>query len=182
MYEASLIDEVLVSEEEILNKCRELGAVLTKEYEKEPENLLVVGLLRGAVPFMSELVKRIDLPIIYDFMAASSYSGTESLGDIKILLDLHSSIVGKDFLLVEDIVDTGITVLRVKELLYNKGARSVKVVALLDKPERREVDVKADWVGFTIPNKFVVGFGLDYDQLYRNIPYIAVLKPEVYTH
>ncbi|MBQ1506060.1 MAG: hypoxanthine phosphoribosyltransferase [Erysipelotrichales bacterium] len=182
MYEASLIDEVLVSEEEILNKCRELGAVLTKEYETEPENLLVVGLLRGAVPFMSELVKRIDLPIVYDFMAASSYSGTESLGDIKILLDLHSSIVGKDVLLVEDIVDTGITVMRVKELLYNKGARSVKVVALLDKPERREVDVKADWVGFTIPNKFVVGFGLDYDQLYRNIPYIAVLKPEVYTH
>lgn len=176
----SEIDKVLVSEEQIRERCKELGAELTKAYEQEADKLLVVALLKGSVPFLSELIKRIELPLEIDFMDVSSYDGTESIGDVKIIKDLDCSVKGMDILLVEDIIDTGRTVYEVKKLLYNKGAQRVRVVSLLDKPERRVVNIEADYVGYVVPNEFVVGFGLDYNQKYRNLPYIGVLKPEVY--
>jgi len=176
----SEVKEILVTEEQIRERCKELGEILTKDYGAENEEVLVVALLKGAVPFLSELIKNINLPLELDFMDVSSYDGTESIGDIRILKDLNCSIKEKSILLVEDIIDTGRTIFEVKKMLYNKGAKDVKVVSLLDKPERRIVDIDADYVGFDIPNEFVIGFGLDYNQKYRNLPYIGVLKPEVY--
>ena len=173
-----LIKKVLVSQEEIISRSKELGEEIKKDYEGEAP--LLVALLRGSVPFLSELIKHIDLDIQYDFMDVSSYEGTESVGDIRILKDLDTSIKGLNILLVEDIVDTGQTIQTVKQMLMNKGAKSVKIVTLLDKPSRRRVDIKADYIGFEIENEFVVGFGLDYEENYRNLPYVGVLKPEVY--
>ena len=140
----------------------------------------VVGLLKGSVPFMAEIIKHIDLDIQIDFMDVSSYQGTKSVGDIRIDKDLDCSVQGLSILLVEDIVDTGRTLKEVKRTLMNKGAKDVKVVSLLDKPDRRVVDIEAEYVGFAIPNEFVIGYGLDYDQKYRNLPYIGVLKREIY--
>lgn len=174
------IDHVLVSAEQITDKAKELGRQITEEYKERKEVPLLVALLKGSVPFLSELAKHIELDVQIDFMDVSSYEGTESIGDIKINLDLHCSVKGVSILLVEDIVDTGRTLKEVTRLLKNKGAKEVKVVSLLDKPDRRVVDIKADYVGFTIPNEFVVGFGLDYNQKYRNLPYIGVLKKEIY--
>ena len=142
--------------------------------------VLLVALLKGSVPFLAELIKHIELEIQFDFMAVSSYEGTESIGDIKINKDLDCSVKGVDILLVEDIVDTGKTLQTVKAMLKNKGAASVRVVTLLDKPERRTVEIEADYVGFAVPNEFVVGFGLDFNQKYRNLPYVGVLKEECY--
>ena len=172
------IDHVLVSEEEITEKCKELGVILSKEYEgRKP---IMVSLLKGSVPFMAELMKRMTVDLEIDFMDVSSYSGTESEGDVKIVKDLDRSIIGEDILLIEDIVDTGRTLLKVRDLLYSKGAKNVKIVSLLDKPDRRVIEIEADHVGFVIPNEFVVGFGLDFNQKYRNLPYIGVLKEELY--
>jgi len=153
---------------------------ITNDYAKENKAPLLVALLRGSVPFLAELIKHIDLDIQYDFMDVTSYEGTRSTGDIKILKDLDTSIVGKDILLVEDIVDTGRTVQAVKGMLANKGAASVKIVTLLDKPSKRVCDVNADYVGFEIDDYFVVGFGLDYDQRYRALPFVGVLKADQY--
>lgn len=172
------VEEILVSEEEILEKCKELGKQIDNDYADEPP--IVVGLLKGSIQFMAELIKNITLDIEIDFMDVSSYAGTSSSGDIKILKDLDRSIKGKKILIVEDIVDTGSTVVVVKELLYQKGATDVKIITLLNKPDRREKAVEADYIGFTVPNRFVVGYGMDYEQKYRNLPYIAVLKEEVY--
>ena len=172
------IKKVLVTHEEIVERSIELGKQITEDYKNNPP--LVVALLKGSVPFLAELIQHIDLDIQYDFMDVSSYDGTESIGDIKIIKDLDSSIKGVDILLVEDIVDTGRTINTVKEMLLNKKANSVKIIALLDKPSRRVVDISADYVGFEIENEFVVGFGLDYDQNYRNLPYVGVLKEECY--
>lgn len=175
---ADNVEKVLISEEEIRERCRELGAQISADYEgKDP---IIVGLLKGSVPFMAELIKNITVECEIDFMAVSSYSGVESLGDVKIVKDLDRSIRGLDVLVVEDIVDTGKTLQKVKELLYSKGANDVKVVSLLDKPDRRIVEIEAEYVGFTIPNEFVIGFGLDFDQKYRNLPYVGVLKEECY--
>lgn len=175
-----VIKEVLVSEEQIVKRSAELGAQITEDYKKAGETPLLVALLKGSVPFLAELVKHVDLDIQFDFMDVSSYQGTESIGDIRIDKDLDCSVKGLSILLVEDIIDTGRTLKEVTQLLKNKGAKDVKVVSLLDKPDRRVVDIEADYVGFQIPNEFVVGFGLDYDQHFRNLPYIGVLKPEVY--
>jgi len=172
--------KVLVTEDEIRERCAQLGAQLTHDYERDGDKLLVVGMLRGSVPFMSELIKYIKLPCTIDFMDVTSYDGMESVGDVKINKDLDRSIKGLEILLVEDIIDTGRTIENVKKLLYNKGAARVKIVSLLDKPDRRVVDINADYVGFTVPNEFVVGFGLDYNQKFRNLPFVGVLKPEVY--
>jgi hypoxanthine phosphoribosyltransferase len=174
------IDKVLVTEEQIRVRSKELGEQITKDYAKENKAPLLVALLRGSVPFLAELIKHIDLDIQYDFMDVTSYEGTRSTGDIKILKDLDTSIVGKDILLVEDIVDTGRTVQAVKGMLANKGAASVKIVTLLDKPSKRICDVNADYVGFEIDDYFVVGFGLDYDQRYRALPFVGVLKADQY--
>ena len=178
MWEKETIKKVLINQEEIRQRCVELGVEITRDYKgKKP---LVVALLRGSVPFLAELIKNIDLNLQYDFMDVSSYEGTESIGDIRIIKDLDSSIKGKSIILVEDIVDTGRTIKTVVETLMNKGATSVQVVTLLDKPSRRVVDVTPDYIGFKIGNEFVVGFGMDFNQDYRCLPYIGVLKDECY--
>lgn len=174
------VKKILVSEEEILKRCKELGKQITEDYEARNELPLVVGLLKGSVPFLAELIKYIEMDIRFEFMDVSSYDGTESIGDVKVNLDLHTSIRGIPVLIVEDIVDTGRTLQEVKRLMYNKGASDVKVVSLLDKPDRRVVDIEAEYVGFTVPNEFVIGYGLDYNQKYRNLPYIGVLKDGLY--
>lgn len=172
------IRKVLVTHEEIVERSIELGKQITEDYKNNPP--LVVALLRGSVPFLAELIQHIDLDIQYDFMDVSSYDGTESIGDIKIIKDLDSSIKGVDILLVEDIVDTGRTIHSVCEMLMHKGAKSVKVITLLDKPSRRVCHCKADYVGFEVENEFVVGYGMDFNQRYRCLPYIGILKDELY--
>ena len=174
------VEKILVSQEEIVDRCKELGKQISEDYRKVNETPYLVALLKGSVPFLSELAKHIDLDICLDFMDVSSYEGTESIGDIKINKDLDGSVKGLSILLVEDIVDTGRTLKEVTTLLKNKGAKDVKVVSLLDKPSRRVVDIEADYVGFEIPNEFVIGFGLDYDQKFRNLPFVGVLKREYY--
>lgn len=172
--------EILVSEEQINQRCLEMGKEITEYYTKKGNIPLLVSVLKGSSFFLTELSKRIDLDIEVDFMCMESYHGTESTGDVHIVMDLDRSIQDCDILLIEDIVDTGKTLMKVKGILNNKGAREVKVASLLDKPSRRKVEVNADFVGFVIPDKFVVGFGLDFNQKYRNLPYIGVLKEELY--
>lgn len=175
------VEEILVSHDEILKRTRELGQQISEDYSKENKTPLLVALLKGSIPFLSELMQNIDLDgLEFDVMDVSSYDGAESIGDIRINKDLSVSLQGVSVLLVEDIVDTGRTLSVVKKMLLNKGASDVKVVALLDKPDRRVVDIDAEYVGFTIKNEFVVGYGLDYNQKYRNLPYVGVLKKEIY--
>lgn len=174
------LEKILLNEDEIVARCKELGQQITQEYKNNEQPPLLVALLKGSVPFLAELIKHIDLDIQFDFMDVSSYEGTESIDDIKILKDLDCSVKNLDILLVEDIVDTGRTLKTVKAMLKNKGAKTVRVVTLLDKPDRRVVDIEADYTGFEIPNEFVVGFGLDFNQKYRNFPFVGVLKEECY--
>lgn len=172
------VDRILISEDEITSRCKELGKQISEDYAgKVP---VLICLLKGSIPFMAELIKRITIDCELDFMAVSSYSGTESMGDVRIIKDLDRSVKGADVLIVEDIVDTGITIQKVKDMLKLREAASIKVVSLLDKPSRRIADVKADYIGFSIPDEFVIGFGLDYDQKYRNLPFVGVLKEECY--
>lgn len=171
---------ILVTEDQIRKRSKELGEQITRDYEAEGKTPLLVALLNGSVPFLAELIKHIDLDVMYDFMDVTSYEGTISTGNIKILKDLERSVVGKDILLVEDIVDTGRTVNAVAGMMRNKGAASVKLVTLLDKPQKRVCDVNADYTGFQIDDYFVVGFGLDYNQHYRCLPYVGVLKDDQY--
>lgn len=172
--------KILITSEEITEKCKELGAQLSKDYAgKAP---VFVCLLKGSIPFMAELIKYCEIDDMeLDFMDVSSYCGTQTTHTVKILKDLDRDISGLDVILIEDIVDTGHTLTKVCKLLENKGAKSLKICSLLDKPERREVPIEADYVGFTIPNEFVVGFGLDYNEKYRQLMYIGVLKNEVYS-
>ena len=174
------IETVLLTEEQIEKRCVELAKQIEDDYNKEGEVPIVVGLLRGSVPFMAELIKRFTFPCEIDFMSVSSYDGTESIGDVKIDKDMDLSSKERAILLVEDIVDTGRTLSEVKKMFINKGATNDKIVALLDKPSRRVVDIQADYIGFEVPNEFVVGYGLDYNQKYRNLPYIGILKREIY--
>lgn len=172
--------EVLLSEEEIETRVRELGEQITRDYEgKHP---VFLGILKGCYVFMANLLKYIDLYCEMDFMAVSSYgSGTSSTGAVKITKDLNRDIEGKDLIIVEDILDSGVTLSYLKGYLENRNPASIRIVTLLDKPERRKTAIKADYFGFVVPNEFVVGYGLDYDEKYRNLPYIGVLKPEVYS-
>ncbi|HFI0020503.1 TPA: hypoxanthine phosphoribosyltransferase [Streptococcus suis] len=174
------IKKILVSEEEIFEKSKELGQIIAKEYaDKKP---LLVGILKGSIPFMAELIKHIDAHIETDYMVVSSYhGGTESSGTVKIVKDLDNSVAGRHIIFVEDIIDTGRTLKELKELFALRQAASIKIATLLDKPEGRVVEIEPDYTCFTIPNEFVVGFGLDYDKNYRNLPYVGVLKEEVYT-
>lgn len=174
------VKKILINEDQIIERCKELGKEIKDDYENRKEIPLVVGLLKGSVPFLAELIKHIDMDIRFEFMDVSSYEGTESIGDVKVNLDLQTSVKNIPVLLVEDIIDTGRTIQEVKRLLKNKGASEVKVVSLLDKPDRRVIDIEADFVGFKIPNEFVIGYGLDFNQKYRNLPYIGVLKDECY--
>ncbi|MDP1512953.1 hypoxanthine phosphoribosyltransferase [Paenibacillus sp. CMAA1739] len=174
------IQEVLISEEEIQSKIKELGAQLSVKYEGK--NPLVICVLKGAFIFMADLVKAITVPLELDFMAVSSYgASTKSSGVVKIIKDLDASVEGRDVLIVEDIIDSGLTLTHLIELLKNRNANSVCVVTLFDKPARRTVNLEADYTGFTLPDAFVVGYGLDYAEHYRNLPYIGILKPEIYT-
>lgn len=174
------IQEVLVSEKDILDICKRLGAQISKDYlGKKP---IFVGLLKGCVPFMSDLAKYITIPLEMAYMSVSSYhGGITSSGDVNIKLDLDMSIKDRDVIIVEDIVDTGLTLTAIMALLKHRDARSVKVVTLLDKPEGRKVPFIPDYIGTVIPKAFVVGYGLDYDEFYRNLPFVGVLKPEVYS-
>ncbi|HGA1340840.1 TPA: hypoxanthine phosphoribosyltransferase [Streptococcus suis] len=174
------IKKILVSEEEIVAKCKELGQILATDYADK--NPILVGILKGSIPFMAELMKHIDAHIETDYMVVSSYhGGTESCGTVKIIKDLDNSVAGRHIIFVEDIIDTGRTLKELKELFALRQAASIKIATLLDKPEGRVVEIEPDYTCFTIPNEFVVGFGLDYDENYRNLPYVGVLKEEVYT-
>lgn len=173
------IQDILISEEELQAKIKELGTTLTEEYGGRFP--LVIGVLKGALPFMADIVKRMNIHLEMDFMDVSSYAGgTVSTGEVKIIKDLDTTVYDRDIVILEDIIDSGRTLKYLISLLQTRGAKSLKVVTLLDKPEGRVVDLTADLVGFTVPDEFVVGYGLDYAERYRNLPYIGVLKPEIY--
>lgn len=173
------IKEVLVTKDELQKINERLGAQITKDFEGK--SLLVVGILKGSLYFMADLTRYIDLPLKLDFLAVSSYgSGTTSTGSVKIVKDIDIDLTGYDVLLVEDILDSGRTLHYVSKMLSARGANSISIVTLLDKPDRRVVDLTPDYVGCDVPDEFVVGYGLDYDQQYRNIPYIGALKREIY--
>lgn len=175
-----IIEKVLIDEGSLNVRIKKLASQINEHY-KDEDTLIMVAILKGSVMFMAELAKHIKLDINLEFMAVSSYdSGTISSGNVKILKDLDTDIKDKNVLLVEDIIDTGHTLLKLRNNLEKRDPKDIKIVTLLDKPERREVDIKPDWYGFKIPNEFVVGFGLDYDQKYRNLPYIGILKRSVY--
>ena len=174
------IKKILISHDEIVAAARELGQKLTEDYQGK--NPILVGILKGSVPFMAELIKHSDTHMELDFMLVASYhGGTSSSGVINIIKDIDQDIKGRDILFVEDIIDTGKTLKSLKELFEGRQPASVKIATLLDKPEGRLVEIEADYTCFTIPNEFVVGYGLDYDENYRNLPYIGVLKEEVYS-
>lgn len=174
------IDRILVTQEEIQAAVERLGNQLTEEYQGR--KVVVVGILRGAIMFMTDIIRVMDFYLELDFMDVSSYGeALESSGQIKILKDLDTDIAGKDVLIVEDIIDTGQTLKHIVDLFKYRKAASIKIVALLDKPARRIVkDIEPDYVGIEVPDEFLIGYGLDYKQMYRNLPYIGVLKPEVY--
>lgn len=175
------IEKVLYSEEEIIAKTKELGTQLTKDYEGK--NPLLIGVLKGSVPFMAELIKHIDTHVEIDFMVVSSYHGAvKSSGEVKILKDVDTNIEGRDVVFIEDIIDTGRTLKYLRDMFKYRKANSVKIATLFDKPEGRVVDIQADYVCYDVPNEFIVGFGLDYAERYRNLPYVGVLKEEVYSN
>lgn len=174
------IERVLISEEELQKRIAELGRQVAADYaDKEP---IFVGVLKGVVNFFTDMVRATPIRCQYEFMAVSSYgSGTSTSGNVKLLKDVTCDIKGRHVVILEDILDSGLTLKFVTEHLRAMEPASLKICTLLDKPERRKVDVFADYIGFTIPNEFVVGFGLDYQEFYRNLPFIGVLKPEVYS-
>jgi hypoxanthine phosphoribosyltransferase len=177
MYED--VSEVLLTEEQIQQRIRELAEQISADYRGK--DLLLVCILKGGVLFLTDLMRQLDIPHAIDFMAISSYgAGTESSGVVRILMDLNTSIEGKNVLIVEDIVDTGHTLDYILRNLSTRRPASLKVCALLNKPSRRQVDVPIHYVGFDIPNKFVIGYGLDFGEKYRNLPFVGVLKPEFY--
>ncbi|MFU9137325.1 hypoxanthine phosphoribosyltransferase [Erwinia tasmaniensis] len=166
--------EVMISEAEIAKRIAELGQQITAQYRDSGSEMVLVGLLRGSFMFMADLCRKIDVPHEVDFMTASSYgSGMSSTRDVKILKDLDEDIRGKDVLIVEDIIDSGNTLSKVRDILSLRQPKSLAICTLLDKPSRREVDVPVEYVGFTIPDKFVVGYGIDYAQRYRHLPYVG---------
>ncbi|MCH4010157.1 hypoxanthine phosphoribosyltransferase [Companilactobacillus sp.] len=175
------IQRVLVSEKEIADANQRLGKQLSEDYAGK--NPLFVCILRGAAMFMMDLIKNIDIPLEYDFMDVSSYGGenTVSTGDVKIIKDLDTSLRDRDVVIVEDIIDTGYTLDRLIELFNTRHAKSIRIVSFLDKPSRRIKHVHVDYNGVKIPDEFVVGYGMDYNERYRNLPYVGVLKPEIYS-
>jgi hypoxanthine phosphoribosyltransferase len=174
------VAEILITEEQIRDKVRELGLKVTADYAES--SVTLVSVLKGSLPFMADLMRAIEIPVQIDLMEVSSYGGatTETSGLVRILKDLSSSIAGKDVLIVEDIIDTGLTLNYLLRYLRGKNPRSLKICALLDKPARRLVEIPIDYRGFTIPDEFVVGYGLDYGEYYRNLPFIGILRRELY--
>ncbi|HET8784215.1 MAG TPA: hypoxanthine phosphoribosyltransferase [Candidatus Limnocylindrales bacterium] len=174
------VAEVLLTEEQIARRVAELGAAITADYQGGP--LTLVSVLKGSLPFMADLMRAIDLPLRIDLMEVSSYGGstTESSGLVRILKDLSASIADEDVLIVEDIIDTGLTLNYLIRYLRGKNPKSLRICTLLDKPARRLVEIPVDYIGFEIPDQFVIGYGLDYGEVYRNLRFVGVLKPEVY--
>lgn len=174
------IDHVLVSEEQLKAKVAELGAAISRDYAGK--DLLLVSILKGSVVFMADLMRAVTIPCGIDFMVVSSYGGanTSSTGLVKIIKDLDQDLTGKDVLIVEDILDTGITLSHLVPMLQMRRPNSVRLCTILSKPSRRKADIEPDYLGFEVPDEFVVGYGLDYDEKYRNLPYVGVLKPDVY--
>ena len=173
------LERILISQAELQSKISELGAQITRDYEDK--NLLLISVLKGSVIFMADLMRAIQVPARIDFMAVSSYgSGTKTSGVVRIVKDLEIPVEGYDVLIVEDILDSGMTLQYLRELILDRHPASIKIATLLDKPDRRQVDVIPDYKGFSIPDEFVVGYGLDYAEKYRNLPYVGILKCEVY--
>ena len=173
------IEKVLINEDELAEIVKDLGKRISEDYKDK--DLLLVSILKGSVIFMADLMRAITIPCNIDFMAVSSYgSGAKTSGVVKIIKDLDRSIEGKDLLIIEDILDSGKTLNYLREILMARNPASIKICTLFDKPERREVDVYADYIGSKVPNEFIVGYGLDYDEYYRNLPYIGALKRSVY--
>ena len=173
------VESVLLSAEKLAQRITAMGNEITADYEGR--EILMIGVLRGAVIFMSDLARAIKVPVAIDFMAVSSYgAGTTSSGAVRILKDLDEDVEGKHLLIVEDIIDSGLTLKYLLENLKSRRPASIKLCALLNKPERRRVDVHIDYNGFTVPDHFVIGYGLDYAEKYRNLPFIGILKPEIY--
>ncbi len=175
------MEKVLLSAEEIQEKVKELGAQISKDYEGK--NLMLISILKGSIVFMSDLMRAITIHCKIDFMAVSSYgSSTKTSGVVRILKDLDIPLENYDVLIVEDILDSGMTLDYITKILNERHPNSIKICTLLDKPARRKIDIKADYVGFLVPDEFVVGYGLDYDERYRNVPFVGVLRPEIYTN
>ena len=173
------IKEVLLTEEQILNRVKELGKAISEDYKDK--DLIVVGILKGSVIFAAELIKNITIPCEIDFMAVSSYGrSTETSGIVRILKDLDYGIEGKDIIIVEDIIDSGVTLDYLLKYLKARKANSIEIITLLTKPSRRMVDIDVKYCGFEVPDEFLVGYGLDYSERYRNLPYVGILKEEVY--
>jgi hypoxanthine phosphoribosyltransferase len=174
------VGEVLISHQQIRERTEELGRQITEDYDgKDP---LLICILKGGLMFLADLMREIDLPLEIDFIAVSSYGdSTESSGVVRILMDLERNIRGRHVLIVEDIIDTGRTLSYIIENLHTRGPASIKVCTLLDKPARRELEIPIDYVGFAIPDRFVIGYGLDYGEIYRNLPFVGILKPELYS-
>jgi hypoxanthine phosphoribosyltransferase len=174
------IERILVDADTIQARISAIGAEIADAYRGQ--DLLLISVLKGSIIFMADLIRAVNLPHEIDFMATSSYgAGTKSSGVVRILKDLNKSIEGRNVLIVEDIIDSGHTLDYLVRILQERQPASLRIVTLLDKPDRREVDINVDWIGFSIPNDFVVGYGLDYNEIYRNLPYIGVLKPHVYS-
>ncbi len=174
------IAKILITPEQLRERTTALGETITRDYAGK--DLLLVCILKGGVLFLTDLIRAIHIPHAIDFMAISSYGGsrTESSGVVRILMDLNANIENRNVLIVEDIIDTGRTLMYITDNLRTRNPASLKICTLLNKPSRREVDVRLDYVGFDIPNEFVVGYGLDFNELYRNLPFVGVLKPELY--
>ena len=171
------IGTVLITEEQIREKAKEIGKQIEQDYAGK--EIVMIGILRGAVPWMADVMKNVNLDMTIDFMAVSSYgAATKSSGVVKINKDLDTNIDGKDIIVVEDIVDSGVTLNYLEGYLKSRGAASLRICTLLDKPEGRRVDIDVDYIGFTVDDRFIVGYGLDYDQKYRNLPYITWLESE----
>ena len=180
MIDKADISKVLLTEEEIKEIVKRLGKQISEDYKDK--NLLLVSVLKGSVMFMADLMREIDVHCKIDFMAVSSYgAGTSTTGSVKILKDLNIDLSGYDLLIVEDILDSGVTLSNLRDMLLTRHPASFKICTFIDKPERRKANVKADYVGAEIPDAFVVGYGLDYDERYRNLPYLGILDPKVYT-
>lgn len=173
------LKEIYFTEQQLIDKVAELGARITADYAgKEP---LIVSVLKGSYVFMADLTRKIDIPCNVEFMVVSSYGkGTKTSGEVQIIKDIEQPIDGRDLLIVEDILDSGVTLHYLMQILTARGANSIRLCTLLSKPSRRKVDVPVDYLGFEIPDEFVVGYGLDYAEKYRNLPYIGILKPSVY--
>lgn len=176
------IQEVLLTSEQIATRVKELGEEVSQDYQGEESDLIVIGILKGALPFFADLIRVISVPLRYDLMAVSSYGiSTKSSGIVQIIKDIDLSIEGENVLIVEDIIDTGLTLKYLVENLKSRRPKSIKTITLLDKPSRRLADITPDYNGFSIPDRFVVGYGLDYAERFRELPMIGVLKPEVYS-